>query len=230
MAQLTNRWVMAVDVGQSKDYTALVILQSLRIREKDDSDPFAKATETRRHDLIHAERFNQMPYPEQIERVLERYQELRRISEREHDSAPTHLVVDATGVGKPILDSFREAGARPEGIIITGGDATTKGDGVTRVPKRELATTLQVAIQGGRLKIAAELPLAETLRKEFLGFKVKISLSGHARFGNDVGEWRRGDAKHDDLVLATAMGVWHLEKRRTGIPDRETLRRAYHGI
>ncbi|MEX2501245.1 MAG: hypothetical protein WD336_02615 [Trueperaceae bacterium] len=40
---------------------------------------------------------------------------------------------------------------------------------------------------------------------------MKISAGGHARFGNDVSDWREPD--HDDLVLATALSVWWGERR-----------------
>ena len=80
-----------------------------------------------------------------------------------------------------------------------------------RVPKRELVTILQVALQAKRLRIAEGLPLAELLVKELRGFRVRITATGHAKFGNDVGEWREAD--HDDLVLATALAVWRVESR-----------------
>jgi hypothetical protein len=58
-------------------------------------------------------------------------------------------------------------------------------------------------MQNKQLKIAQEMPLAETLRKELLNFKVKINIAT----GHDSYEaWREGD--HDDLVLAVAMPCW----------------------
>ena len=82
------------------------------------------------------------------------------------------------------------------------------------MPKRGLVAALQVALQAKRLVIAEELPLAGLLLKELSGFRVKIDLAGHASFGYDGGSWREAD--HDDLVLATAMGVWTREAPRVG--------------
>lgn len=201
-----RRFVMAADIGQSNDYTAVAILDSYDHVEK--AGPWPDQVEKhRRHDLVHLERFRDIPYPEQVARIAERHAELTRHAERLR--APVNLVVDATGVGKPILDTLREAGLKPRGIIITGGETTSRSVGVTRVPKRELVTRLQVALQAGRLRIAEELPLADALLREFRGFRVKITLSGHAKFGNDVGSWREAD--HDDMVLAVSLGVWTLE-------------------
>jgi hypothetical protein len=210
---MESRFVMAVDVGQAHDYTAVSILHSWPTREKVGEWPNEKVVEDRRHDLVHLERFRDISYPEQIRRVQERYADLERHAETLAGEPSVSLVVDATGVGKPILDAFREAKLRPRGVIITGGETSSHADGLDRVPKRELVTTLQVALQSKRLRIAEELPLAELLLKEFRGFKVQITLSGHARFGNDVGQWREAD--HDDLVLATALAVWLMEARKT---------------
>ena len=219
---LPRTYVLAVDIGQSNDYTAAVVLDSYTVNTSESPWPSDRQLE-RRHDLVHAERFRDLSYPAQIERIRERYDELKRIANEQRD-AVVRVVVDATGVGKPILDALREGGIQHAlGVIITGGDATSSGDGVTRVPKRVLASSLQVALQAKRLQIAPELRLAETLLSEFRAFKVKISLAGHARFGNDVGAWR--EAEHDDLVLATALGVWLLEgKKRTAL--REARRAA----
>lgn len=207
-----NRFVMAVDVGQANDYTAVEILHSYPTREKVGKWPTDKVVEDRRHDLVHVERFREIPYPEQIRRIAERFEELKQHVKNLPGEPQVTLVVDATGVGKPILDAFKEAGMRPRGIIITGGETTSRGDGVVRVPKRELVTTLQVALQARRLRIAEGLPLADTLLKEFRGFRVKITLAGNARFGNDVSSWREAD--HDDLVLAAALAVWTVEGRK----------------
>ena len=208
----SHRFVMGFDVGQANDYSAVVIVHSYRSRRVNERDAFAKPVEERHHDLVHAERFREIPYPEQIRRVAERFGEVEQHAKIDYRHATASLVVDATGVGKPILDALREAGLRPRGVIITGGETASRGDGIDRVPKRVLATTMQVALQSGRLRIAQELPVADLLEKELRGFRVKITLTGHVKFGNDVGAWRESD--HDDLVLATALAVWTLENRK----------------
>ena len=207
-----HRYVLGFDVGQANDYSAVVIVHSYRSWHEDERDPFAQPVEKRHHDLVHAERFREIPYPEQIRRVAERFREVEQHAKLNYRDAWTSLVVDATGVGKPILDALREAGLRPRGVLITGGETASSGDGIDRVPKRVLATTMQVALQSGRLRIAQELPAADLLEKELRGFRVKITLTGHAKFGNDLGAWREAD--HDDLVLATALAVWTLENRK----------------
>lgn len=119
------------------------------------------------------------------------------------------LIIDRTGVGRPVVEMFREAGLAPVAVTITGGQQAKQDPDNWRdwsVPKRDLVGALQVLFQSGRLKVAAGLPLAATFTKELLNFKMKINL----QTGHDSYEaWREG--QHDDLVLAVALAVWYAE-------------------
>jgi len=122
----------------------------------------------------------------------------------------TPLVIDRTGVGRPVTDLFEGQGVRPYAITITGGDeVSTDGPYHTKVPKRELVSTLVAVFQTGRLKIAAGLTEGPALVNELTNFKVKVNLAT----GNDSYEAYR-ESVHDDLVLAVAMAVWHGEHTR----------------
>jgi hypothetical protein len=123
----------------------------------------------------------------------------------------THLLVDKTGVGAGVVDSFYERGVQPLSVSIHGGSTVTEDPPTNsfRVPKRDLVSTVQVLLQNGTLKIAPDLELAPTLKKELLNFRVKID----PRTAHDSYEhWREGD--HDDLVLATALACWYHEMVR----------------
>src|SRR5215213_1022154 len=72
--------------------------------------------------LRHMERYELgTPYPEIIEHVIRL---LTRHPFRAHLDH-TRLLVDATGVGRPVVDSFRAQGVYPIGITIHGGDTVT---------------------------------------------------------------------------------------------------------
>ena len=74
-----------------------------------------------------------------------------------------------------------------------------------RVPKKHLASTVQVLLQEGRLRIGRDLPHAGTLTAEMQNFKAKINPNGHVGYGAGD-DWR--DGNHDDLVLALALACW----------------------
>ena len=118
------------------------------------------------------------------------------------------MAVDATGVGRPVIDMIRDAHlpASVYAITLTGGDAVTR-DGMERhVPKRDVASTIAVLLQTRRLRISRQLKEAETLLRELLNFRVKISLAGHDSYE----AWR--EQEHDDLVLAVGLAAWLFEK------------------
>jgi hypothetical protein len=95
-------------------------------------------------------------------------------------------------------------------VIITGGTKVLReADGYWHVAKRELVSGVLAVLQSGRLKISTGLREARTLTKELQAFRSKINVNtGNESFT----AWRERD--HDDLVLATALALWHGEKGR----------------
>jgi len=145
------------------------------------------------------------PYPEIIEHVIRL---LTRHPVRAHLDH-TRLLVDATGVGRPVVDSFRARGVHPISILIHGGERVTQEVGVPediilRVPKRDLVGAVQTLLQNERLRIAERMALSDVLRKELLNFRVKVDpKTAHDTYSH----WREAD--HDDLVLAVACAAWY---------------------
>jgi hypothetical protein len=183
---------IGLDLGQAQDYTALTVIERKH---------FNYSLPREQYHVRHLERPKLgTPYPAIVEKVQDLVQSNKLLNQ-------AALVVDATGVGAPVVDLFRKIGLVPIAITITGGNAVTRERGGYRVPKRDLVTTLQVLFQSGRLKVAAELPEARLLVEELLNFRVKINV----RTAHDSYEaWREGI--HDDLVLAVALACWYAEK------------------
>lgn len=193
-------YILGVDLGQTQDYTALAVLECSKVFEG------LEAKKYKYHYAVrHLERLPiGTPYPIQVKRVKELCERL----ETQERKAPL-LVVDQTGVGRPVVDMLRAADLTPAAVTITGGDAVSRDGRDYRVPKRDLVSVAQVLLQAERLKIAKELKEAQTLTSELLAFKVSISLKGHDSYGNDVGPWRENP--HDDMVLAVALACWYGE-------------------
>ena len=111
------------------------------------------------------------------------------------------LIIDFTGVGRPVFDMFVYSGISPTGVLITGGNAETSDGPTCSVPKLTLVSRLQALLHQGRLKIQRELAEAETLVRELQDFRIEFTAAGHLTFNARSG-------KHDDLVLALAIAVW----------------------
>ena len=217
--------IVGVDLGQQRDPTAICVVE----RGYVPAGALFNARYWHRGREIHAARepvrleyhvrhLERPPlgtsYVDVVGRILEL---LTSLGDRE-----LVLAVDTTGVGRPVADMLKarlnewlekrqENEITSAWITITGGDSVTKAEGGgLRVPKRDLASAPLVLMQNKQLKIAAEMPLADTLIRELLNFKVKINIvTGHDSYE----AWREGD--HDDLVLAVAMTCWCGERYLT---------------
>jgi hypothetical protein len=117
------------------------------------------------------------------------------------------LVVDATGVGRAVLDQMREVVLNPVAVTITDGRHTSYDGLHWRVPKRALLQPLVAATESGRLKVAKGLREAEVLQLELQAFQRRITLTGHSAF--------EGVGQHDDLVIAVALVCWWAENSRS---------------
>ncbi len=206
--------LVSVDLGQQRDYTAISVTERVYVPTGEPYHP--DENEWPRQKLSTEYRVRHLERPAlgtKYTKIVERITEL--ISKVGGEPV---LVVDATGVGRPVVDMlWRDISESLEGtdirvtpgnITITGGDSASRGaDGGLRVPKRDLVGAPLVLLQNGQLKIAEGLALRDTLVKELLNFRVKINIST----AHDSYEaWREGD--HDDLVLSVAMACWAGER------------------
>jgi hypothetical protein len=149
-----------------------------------------------------------MPYP----KVVARVREIVRSEELCGDCA---LVVDATGVGAPVVDMLREArlGCELAAVVITGGE---RGNGYGSVPKQDLMAGVQVLLDEGKLRIAR---MRETGRLvgELVDMKRSVNGSGRVRMGAD------GYGEHDDLAIALALACWRAQRRQIGERSQRLL-------
>jgi hypothetical protein len=114
--------------------------------------------------------------------------------------AGSTLAVDETGVGRPVVDLFRQANlsAQLRPFTITCGSAVT----FNTVAKKQLVGAVQAPLCSGRLRFAAELELTPVLQKELQNFRVTVDEQTR---NETFAAWRNAD--HDDLVLALALAL-----------------------
>jgi hypothetical protein len=198
------RTYIAADLGQMQDPSALCIVDRADLLW-DVRDPVTwQCKRETRFEIRFLERMKlRTPYPQVVERI-------REVAMNPALTGPRTLVVDATGVGAPVVDLLRAAKIDCEivAVAITGGaNAGTSQRGLIRsVPKRDLIVGLQLMFETGQLRIARALRGAEMLHNELMGMRVRISASGHDSYGSG----REG--QHDDLVLALALACWRAKE------------------
>jgi hypothetical protein len=191
MTDPQTSYVVGLDLGQTQDFTALAVLECQAPLGSADKPDYA---------LRHLKRF---PLGTAYTDIVPAVATLRRT--RALRDAP--VVVDQTGVGRAVVDLLCQAIGWVVPVTITGGHAVTvTEDRSFHVPKKELVTCLQVALQSRRLCIARGLHEAAILVRELQNFQIKITAAAHETFG----VWREG--QHDDLVLAVALACWWAER------------------
>lgn len=195
---MDTTFFVGLDLGQKGDYTAIAVVEQW-VQNLGGVDP--STYETRSMARLDVRHLARLPlgtsYPDVVERVCE----LVRVPALLRNSV---LVVDATGVGAPVVDLLRRAPLECTllPVTITGGDHQSRAEGGWRVPKRDLVTGLQVVLERGELRIPEELAMGRTLVTELMSMQVKISGNGHDAYG----AFRSGE--HDDLVLALGLACW----------------------
>lgn len=183
-----SRYTVGVDLGKQADYTALSIIETFA------GPPMANGRPVKPEmHVVWLRRLRGVGYPQVIEEIaaMAAWPALRGAA----------FAVDATGLGRPIVDALRERIGSLHAITITGGErVNSPGPREWTVPKADLVACVQLLLQSRRLKIDDHLADLEALKGELLSFGYTISESGRSTMAAITG--------HDDLVLSVALACW----------------------
>jgi hypothetical protein len=164
-----HSYVMGVDLGQMDDYTAISIFD----------------IET--HQLVHQDRFRGIEYPLQKEHIIAKA--------RRYNNA--RVIIDATGVGKPIYQDLGQSGIFVEDFVFTGKS------------KEELIGNLMVFTKEKYITI----PNIDYLIDELKAFEYQyINETTGERLRNPRYSAPKG--QHDDCVMSLALACWGLQMEK----------------
>ena len=203
---------LGLDLGQSRDYSALVATERVH--------RFADPPSDRVEDVFmvrHTQRWRLgTPYTAVIEDVAELM--------RRPQMDGSLLVFDRTGVGGAVADlvmkMWREgrmwrggeapygaAGYTPLGLTLTAGFAAEgAAEGSlekTTAHKGDVIQRMTMLLNSGRLILPPGLPGGEQLERELRAYTIKQN----ARTGHVYTEAKR-ESDHDDMVIALALSVF----------------------
>jgi hypothetical protein len=193
-------YFVGLDLGQARDYTAAAVLQRSWVEWKHPHEARPKLVAY--YECGYLQRWPLgTSYPDMVRDVC-------TLVRRPPLDCPV-LAVDATGVGRPVIDLIREASvyAHLKPILITAGHLTNLTDtGFYCVPKVELVSIVRVILDSTRLQIA-DVPDREVAVRELMTFRSKITAAANMTFES----WREG--AHDDLVFSVALPLWVAEQQ-----------------
>ena len=197
-----QEFTAGLDLGQAKDYSALVIAEKLQV-------PHVTTYEDKWHrpkervewhpgyDVLSIHRWPlETRYTQVVDDVA------AALHERPYRNN-TMLYFDKTGDGRGVADIIGQAYRdyrldRVEGITMTSG-RESKGSHVT---KRDLVTRALVLLEQERLRFAKTKEL-DVLTRELEGYKMKINEAGHDSYEAET------EAIHDDTIMALCLAVWN---------------------
>jgi len=183
-----NALTVGVDVGQVHDPTAIAVAEAVPHIDAD------RVEDT--YIVRHLERLPLgTPYPQVGERLAAIVAGARR------RNPGVTLYMDATGVGRPLVDLLTQAGMRPHAVyFVAGDDLVVRPDGSIALGKGWLVSRLQALLHAGRLSLP-HTPEARALASELLTYEIRVRPNG----GTSFGAFRAGT--HDDLVTAVGLAV-----------------------
>jgi len=193
-----SRFVLGLDLGMRRDYTALAACELHR--SPGGRDPVTYQTVYRQAAALRGlERMKlgvgYLAVPEWVGGLLRRW-----------NISGAALVVDATGVGAPVVELLRREHLPCSIVPVTitaSGPAHADSTG-WKVSRTELLTRLGTALESQRIQIAAGLREAAALREEMLALRPRATT-------------------HDDLTLAFALAWWYAEKHSQPIQGNRPL-------
>ncbi len=183
--------MIGCDIGQKHDPTAIVVVELCRrptgrtftILGADRIRRVVPATEAA-SEVRHMERLILgTGYPAVAERVAAVVAGVNARYPTGH--VQTTLIVDATGVGQPVVDILRQAlrGARVRlsAATFTHGDRLDgkPGDAEIRVGKAFLVSRLQALMQTDRIALPAQHPEAAAMARELADYEIKVDDNAH---------------------------------------------------
>lgn len=163
-----HRYIMGVDLAKVEDFTVIAVYDATNNRQ------------------VYQARFNKIDWGMQKARIAETARHFNDGGGLK--SNPATVVIDATGLGEPIVDDLARMGIPVDPIKFTNEQ------------KRQLIEKLVNWIELKRIHL---LPIQET-KTELSNFTYDISeTTDRVRYEAPVGF-------HDDIVIAHALAVWRL--------------------
>jgi hypothetical protein len=195
-------WVVGCDLGSVNDSTAISVVSVERGYELTNLyrwDGMFAGLKKKSNDLhfvvkhLHRPRLG-TSYPAIIDEVKSILSQLPWLGRK-----PV-LVVDATGLGTPVVHQMRKQGLNPIGLTITSGNTATMTGMNWNVTKSLLVGELRLAMHRKRLQVAQGFQARDRLEIELGAFQAKIGDSGRATF-------QASGTEHDDTVLSLSMAI-----------------------
>jgi len=204
-------YAVGCDLGQVHDPTVLVIVRYIEPPKAEEpaviqydvygrrQTPYPK-TIPPTYEVVHVEA---VPLGTEYPEIADTLAELMGMAEL---GEYPNLVIDATGLGRPVVDMIRKRRQswNMRCVTLTAGAGEHYESPMYYLPKVDVIASAQLVLQQHRITFV-DIPQTDVLIEELRNFRVAISANGHETYNAAQGA-------HDDHVIALALGVWWLER------------------
>ena len=202
---------IGVDLGQRRDPSAVAIVERRRFIHSGFDHVAWRPTQQPDPETWLIRRLERIPLGTPYTEVAGRLAALDRHPALRGQST---FIIDATGVGAPVVDMLRARGLSGPliPVLLTSGQSPHYDGQTWRVPKLDLLSRLQMLFESGRLHLSRRADHAAQLIRELSDIRARPAATG-LRIGADAA------GQHDDLVIAVALAAWpHQTQGRAPTP------------
>ena len=192
---------VGVDLGRQQDHSAIAVVERI-----------AGRTERVLRGI------KRIPLGTPYAEVLE---QLRRTTQSPRLEGNCRAVVDATGLGAPVVEMLKHNGLGCEtyAVTITAGDKARSlgwqgGALWWNVPKQDLVGRVQVLLEREELRIPRKLSEVGSLLRELRAMRTDTTERGRRKTSAHGSE-------HDDLVMAIALACWLASQSTIGFRGQQ---------
>jgi len=175
---------IGLDLGQMTDYTVMIVNQINRTNDTHEVQEIVRPQLGTK-------------YPAIIKEVMD----LQDRFAAETGKAVA-LYIDATGLGRPVIDEFVAKGAtRITAVTIVQGENVTREGKELHIGKQALVARMNILLESDRISWDGSTELGKVLTTELHRYRIRISKDANALF-----EAERGF--NDDTVTALMLATW----------------------
>ena len=202
----SRRFFVGLDLGQRQDFTAIAVIERHSFVSADVDAGTRGRNERVRYRCRMLRRLPLgMGYVEVVEKVKVLMQSKELL-----DRAT--LVVDASGVGSPVVEMLRKTANCPlDPVTITGGQQLKIDTYGYKMPRRELMSQLALMLEKRELEISLHAGDIEHVRNELRNLRIRFGNKGQENIDPEK------ESVHDDLVIAMALGFWKAKRSQPSV-------------
>jgi len=222
-----NEYIAAIDCARKRDRFVITISKNDQLIVEGNEAAEQPDRLIARLAIMYLDQWSGLPYREMVDKCV-------RILGHRTLSNNCDLLVDATGVGDPIVEMFHEAGISVMPIIVTGGKGVRevyegfgsiiapasdrlRGLRVMKeihVPKADMVAAGQIMLENRRVSIAKNIKWADELKRQLMHLSPKNTPAGNVRYESD------DNSVNDDIAFCYILTAWWaLRRLKDGILD-----------